>query len=162
MLKFLHFHFGIFLHFDTSIYKTYRIITGSSNLTKTALTSNIEWNTRIISTEQGEIAGDILGEFDRLWNSEYSIGFDDFFEVYKERYNIIKKQREVAASEKIVSLQKYTLKPNSMQEQFIVNLKKMLAKGEDRVLLISSTNNGTPCQDTKLNFYHEPFFANYV
>lgn len=119
--------------------KTYRIITGSSNLTKTALTSNIEWNTRIISTEQGEIAGDILGEFDRLWNSEYSIGFDDFFEVYKERYNIIKKQREVAASEKIVSLQKYTLKPNSMQEQFIVNLKKMLAKGEDRVLLISST-----------------------
>ena len=122
--------------------ETYRIITGSSNLTKTALTSNIEWNTRIISTEQGEIAGDILGEFDRLWNSEYSIGFDDFFEVYKERYNIIKKQREVAASEQIVSLQKYTLKPNSMQEQFIVNLKKMIEKGEDRVLLISSTGTG--------------------
>lgn len=122
--------------------ETYRIITGSSNLTKTALTSNIEWNTRIISTEQGEIAGDILGEFHRLWNSEYSIGFDEFFEVYKERYSIIKKQREVAASEKIVSLQKYTLKPNSMQEQFIVNLKKMLAKGEDRVLLISSTGTG--------------------
>ena len=29
-----------------------------------------------------------------------------------------------------------------MQEQFIVNLKKMLAKGEDRVLLISSTGTG--------------------
>ena len=26
----------------------------------------------------------------------------------------------------------------------------------------SAYNNGTPCQDTKLNFYHEPFFANYV
>lgn len=122
--------------------ETYRIITGSSNLTKTALTSNIEWNTRIISTEQGEIAADILGEFDRLWNSEYSIGFDEFFEVYKERYSIIKKQREIAASEKIVSLQKYTLKPNSMQEQFIVNLKKMIEKGEDKVLLISSTGVG--------------------
>ena len=122
--------------------ETYRIITGSSNLTKTALTSNIEWNTRIISTEQGEIAADILSEFDRLWNSEYSIGFDEFFEVYKERYSIIKKQREIAASEKIVSLQKYTLKPNSMQEQFIVNLKKMIEKGEDRVLLISSTGTG--------------------
>ena len=122
--------------------ETYRIITGSSNLTKTALTSNIEWNTRIISTEQGEIAADILSEFDRLWNSEYSIGFDEFFEVYKERYSIIKKQREIAASEKIVSLQKYTLKPNSMQEQFIVNLKKMIEKGEDRVILISSTGVG--------------------
>ena len=26
----------------------------------------------------------------------------------------------------------------------------------------AAKNNGTPCQDTKLNFYHEPFFANYV
>ena len=122
--------------------ETYRIITGSSNLTKTALTSNIEWNTRIISTEEGEIAKDILSEFDELWNSEYSIDFDSFYEVYTERYNIIKKQREIASQGKLVSLKKYTLKPNSMQEQFIVNLKKMIEKGEDRVLLISSTGVG--------------------
>ena len=59
--------------------ETYRIITGSSNITKTALTSNIEWNTRIISTEQ---------------------------------------------------------------KQVIVNQKKILEKGEDRVILISSTGVG--------------------
>ena len=122
--------------------ETYRIITGSSNLTKTALTSNIEWNTRIISTEEGEIAKDILSEFDELWNSEYSIDFDSFYEVYTERYSIIKRQREIASQGKLVSLKKYTLKPNSMQEQFIVNLKKMIEKGEDRVLLISSTGVG--------------------
>ena len=29
-----------------------------------------------------------------------------------------------------------------MQEQFVVNLKKMIEKGEDRVLLISSTGVG--------------------
>ena len=34
----------------------YRIIIGSSNMTKTALTSNREWNTRVVSTEKGEIA----------------------------------------------------------------------------------------------------------
>lgn len=122
--------------------ETYRIIIGSSNLTKTALTSNIEWNTRIISTEEGEISKDILSDFDELWNSEYSIDFDSFYEVYTERYNIIKKQREIASQGKLVSLKKYTLKPNSMQEQFIVNLKKMIEKGEDRVLLISSTGTG--------------------
>ena len=59
--------------------ETYSIITGSSNITKTALTSNIEWNTRIISTEQ---------------------------------------------------------------KQVIVNQKKILEKGEDRVILISSTGVG--------------------
>ena len=26
----------------------------------------------------------------------------------------------------------------------------------------ASDYNGTPCQDTKLNFYHEPFFDNCV
>ncbi|MDD6646329.1 MAG: DEAD/DEAH box helicase [Firmicutes bacterium] len=122
--------------------ETYRIITGSSNLTKTALTSNVEWNTRIVSTEQGEVARDILREFNELWDSEYTVEFDKFYEVYKERYNIIKRQREIASQGNVVSLQKYTLKPNSMQEQFIVNLKKMIAKGEDRVLLISSTGTG--------------------
>ncbi len=122
--------------------ETYRIITGSSNLTRTALTSNIEWNTRIISTEQGEVAQDILEEFNMLWDSEYSVSFDDFYETYQERYNIIKKQRAIAAQENPVSLQKYTLKPNSMQEEFIVNLKRMIAAGEDRVLLISSTGTG--------------------
>ena len=122
--------------------ETYRIITGSSNLTKNALTSNVEWNTRVVSTEQGEVARDILREFNELWNSEYTIEFDRFYEVYKERYNIIKKQREIASRSNPVSLKKYTLRPNSMQEQFIVNLKKMIAKGEDRVLLISSTGTG--------------------
>ena len=122
--------------------ETYRIITGSSNLTKTALTSNVEWNTRIVSTEQGEVARDILREFNELWDSEYTVEFDKFYEIYKERYYIIKRQREIASQGNVVSLQKYTLKPNFMQEQFIVNLKKMIAKGEDRVLLISSTGTG--------------------
>lgn len=122
--------------------ETYRIITGSSNLTRTALTSNIEWNTRIVSTDQGGVAQDILEEFNMLWDSEYSVPFEDFYETYRERYNIIKKQRAIAAQENPLSLQKYTLKPNSMQEEFIVNLKKMIAAGEDRVLLISSTGTG--------------------
>lgn len=34
----------------------YRIIIGSSNMTSAALTSNREWNTKVVSTEQGEVA----------------------------------------------------------------------------------------------------------
>lgn len=117
----------------------YRIILGSSNMTGTALTSNIEWNTRIISTEQGEFATEIVKEFTELWNSEYALSYDRFFEIYKERYNIIKHQREIAKREEIPSFQKYSLKPNSMQEEFIANLRKILAAGEERALLISAT-----------------------
>lgn len=46
----------------------YRIIVGSSNVTQSALTTNKEWNTKIVSTEQGEYAKDILREFENLWS----------------------------------------------------------------------------------------------
>ena len=62
----------------------YRIIIGSSNMTSAALTVNKEWNTKLISTESGEIAEEIVDEFQNLWNSEYALPYDDFYEVYKE------------------------------------------------------------------------------
>ena len=92
----------------------YRIIIGSSNMTSAALTVNKEWNTKLISTENGEVAEEIVEEFHNLWNSEYALPYDDFYEIYRERYNIIKHQREIAKSEEIRSLEKYRLKPNSI------------------------------------------------
>ena len=100
----------------------YRIIIGSSNITSAALTSNREWNTKLISTEQGEMAKEIVAEFKELWNSPYALSFDTFYENYKERYQIIKHQRETAKLDEITSIEKYTLQPNSMQVGFITNL----------------------------------------
>ena len=120
----------------------YRIIIGSSNMTKTALTSNREWNTKIISTEKGEMAKAIVDEFNELWNSPYALSFDEFYEEYKEKYQIIKHQREIASKEEVTKLEKYKLQPNSMQVGFINNLKKILDAGESRALLISATGTG--------------------
>ena len=123
----------------------YRIIIGSSNITSAALTSSREWNTKLISTEQGEITKAIVAEFNELWNSSCARAFDDFFEEYSKRYQreqIIRHQREVARQEEVVSLEKYKLQPNSMQVGFITNLKKILEAGENRALLISATGTG--------------------
>ena len=139
----------------------YRIIIGSSNMTSAALTSNREWNTKVVSTEQGEVAKQIVEEYNELWNSRYALSFDNFYEEYKERYQIIKRQREIAKSEEIPSIEKYRLKPNAMQVGFITNLRKILEKGEDRALLISATGTGKticnlrlPCASWALNEYH--------
>ncbi len=120
----------------------YRIIIGSSNMTKDALTTNHEWNTRIVSTTQGEVAKQIVDEFHRLWNSEYSRSFEEFIDEYKTRYEIIKKQRDMAKQEEVISIEKYKLKPNSMQTSFITNLKNIISSGEERALLISATGTG--------------------
>lgn len=132
-------------HTKGYIFKTdevYRIIIGSSNITSAALTRNQEWNTKLVSTEQGEMAREIVAEFNRLWSSEYALEFNEFYESYKEQYKIIKHQRDIARKDQVVSIEKYRLKPNSMQVGFITNLKKILETGEDRALLISATGTG--------------------
>ena len=42
----------------------YRIIIGSSNITSAALIYNWEWNTKIVSTEDGEMARKSVQEFE--------------------------------------------------------------------------------------------------
>ena len=120
----------------------YRIIIGSSNITSAALTKNKEWNTKIVSTEQGEIAMEIVKEFHQLWDSKYALFYDDFYENYTQKYEIIKKQREIAKRDEISSTEKYKLEPNSMQVGFITNLRKIVDAGENRALLISATGTG--------------------
>ncbi|MCR5624927.1 MAG: DEAD/DEAH box helicase family protein, partial [Lachnospiraceae bacterium] len=136
---------GIGFHTKGYIFKRneiFRIIIGSSNMTTSALMANKEWNTKIVSTDQGEMAQQIVAEFNELWNSEYTLDFDEFYEKYKQKYDIIKKQREIAKKDKVTSIVKYSLKPNSMQVDFISNLRKIIESGENRALLISATGTG--------------------
>lgn len=77
-------------------------------------------------------------------------------EEYKERYQIIKRQREIAKSEETPSIEKYRLKLNAMQVGFITNLRKILEKGEDRALLMSSKSIKVVCEEKCLNIIYSP------
>lgn len=123
----------------------YRMIVGSSNMTLSALTKNREWNTKIVSTDQGEYAQNLVSEFEQFWNAEESLAFEQFIESYTKLYTknkLIKKQRETARQEEIPSLEMYRLQLNSMQVGFINNLRTMYEAGEERALLISATGTG--------------------
>lgn len=120
----------------------YKIIVGSSNLTLSALTKNREWNTKVVSTDQGEYADNLMSEFADLWNSKYAVTYDDFIEEYSLNYRVIQKQRKIAKEARIPSLEQYKLQPNSMQLGFIANLEKIREAGESKALLISATGTG--------------------
>jgi len=120
----------------------YRIIIGSSNMTLNAITKNREWNTKIISTKDGEIAQNILTEFKALWNDEKTRQYSDFIEDYVVRYKIVKEQQRAAKAQHVVQFETYTLKPNKMQVAFINNLKKLRARDAKKALLISATGTG--------------------
>ena len=123
----------------------YRIIIGSSNMTLSAITKNKEWNTKIVSTEQGELAQAVLQEFDELWQDEHTLAFEDFIDSYRQDYlaeKMIRKQKQQVVSESVVELENYRLKPNKMQVAFVKNVMEMRAHQIDRALLLSSTGTG--------------------
>ena len=123
----------------------YRIIIGSANMTLSAITKNKEWNTKIVSTEQGELTQAVLQEFDELWNNEHTLAFKDFIDSYRQEYlneKMIRKQRRQAISESVVKLEDYQLKPNKMQIAFVQSVMEMRNKQIDRALLLSSTGTG--------------------
>lgn len=123
----------------------YKIIVGSSNMTLSALTTNREWNTKIVSTTEGEYTRSIEAEFTQLWNSTNALTYQQFIDDYTLLYTNIKmieNQKKVAIRTKEATVEAYNLKPNSMQVSFINNLKKMYDEGEERALLISATGTG--------------------
>lgn len=84
---------------------------------------------------RGESAQEIVREFLELWNSDFSLSYDDFFRGYSERYQIIKNQKRISKQGQISYIDNYKLKPNGMQVDFITNLRKIVASGEKRALL---------------------------
>lgn len=128
----------------------YRFIIGSSNLTQDALTRNAEWNTKLVSMNQGEIINSVLSEFDKLWNAGgHTKTYAEFIEEYRKKYEekqlfnkMVAEQKRIAKNAVVPSVEAYTLQPNSMQKSFIYNLLKLREKGVDKALLISATGTG--------------------
>lgn len=125
--------------------EVYHIMVGSSNMTLSALTTNREWNTHVVSWQQEEYAQDVMAEFHEFWDSPYTLNYEEFIDIYENAYiknQVIRKQKRVSQENRIASLEQYKLRPNSMQTGFIVNLQKLRAAGEKRALLISATGTG--------------------
>lgn len=122
--------------------QVYRIIVGSSNMTLTALTKNKEWNTRLVSTENGKYAQDILDEFHTLWTSPHTQTLDECLKDYELAFRISKEQRAISARQHVVSMKSYKLRPNGMQTAFIDKLNRLREQGAKRALLISATGTG--------------------
>lgn len=128
--------------FKDAIHGNYRIIIGSSNLTLNALTVNKEWNTKIVSTKEGEYTQNLLTEFDKLWYSANSQEYQDFFYEYETRYRIKAEQRAIVSGSLLPNIKNYILEPNTMQASFVHSLMKLRDQGENKALLISATGTG--------------------
>lgn len=127
----------------------YRMIVGSSNLTANALTKNEEWNTKIVSLQDGAYTYNLLTRFEELWQSPASQDFVDFFANYQTQYENAKRQRSSGHylplpedGLQIADAGTAVLQPNLMQTEFVANMRELRQQGARRALLISATGTG--------------------
>lgn len=116
----------------------YKILIGSSNMTNTALTTNREWNTKIVSTKSGEFVSEMLEEFNNLWNHSNTYSYNEFIGAYRVHYEEYKKVKQ----KEEIKLPSKQLIPNSMQQAFISSLRNIRNSHESKALLISATGTG--------------------
>ncbi len=118
----------------------YRGIVGSSNLTMNALTVNKEWNVEFTSLGEGEMLGEIINEFNDLWDGADNL--NDVLANYEKIYDDSRKFADLREITKDLKEKNITLTPNYMQESFLDNIRNLIKRGEDKAILVSATGTG--------------------
>lgn len=111
------------------------LIVGSSNLTSNALSVNKEWNLKVSALHESSIAKRILSEFIKDFKSSRIVDLE-----YIKNYEKIYLKQQLLAP--IFSDTKNEIKPNSMQQKALINLKNLRVENKKKALLISATGTG--------------------
>ncbi|WP_343344299.1 DEAD/DEAH box helicase [Terrisporobacter petrolearius] len=129
--------------FHTKVYifeneDDYKIIIGSSNLTQSALKSNVEWNVKVLSKEGAPFIEHVLKEYNNLWHMSSELN-DEVLQRYMLFLNEIKRT-EVRRQMVFENLK--PISPNKMQKRAMENLERLRAHGENKALVIAATGTG--------------------
>lgn len=114
------------------------VIIGSSNLTNSALKSNMEWNLKISSVESGEVIETLLEEFDLAFVHATPVD-EEWLAAYRRVYRPIS---SILNSPKPIEDNTGRPAPNSMQIEGIAALQKMHESGKTKALVVSATGTG--------------------
>ncbi|GAB6928882.1 hypothetical protein JCM10914A_28650 [Paenibacillus sp. JCM 10914] len=123
------------------------IITGSSNLTASALKANYEWNVKLTSFKQGGLLEQFQSEFDKVWNDSIPLS-KQWIEAYQILYEEVLKANTQAnqvlplAPEAIPQTLFSPISPNTMQRNALRNLQDLRVSGARKGLVISATGTG--------------------
>ncbi|GIN88216.1 DNA repair helicase [Heyndrickxia sporothermodurans] len=117
---------------------SYKVIIGSSNITQSALKSNIEWNVEIIAKEEGQFIQDVLKEYDYLWNRSEEADHN-FIQRYED---FLKSFKNTQKMHQLIYENKQYIVPNRMQKRATENLERLRSFGEKKGLVIAATGTG--------------------
>jgi superfamily II DNA or RNA helicase len=117
---------------------SYKVIIGSSNITQSALKSNIEWNVEIISKDDASFIKDVLKEYDHLWKRS-KVADQEFINDYEE---FLKSIKGIQKNQHLIYEKRDYIVPNRMQRRATENLERLRSFGESKALVIAATGTG--------------------
>ncbi|SPT69762.1 DUF3427 domain-containing protein [Anaerobiospirillum thomasii] len=120
----------------------HEIIIGSSNLTNSAMNTNIEWNVSVKTSVHSEFSDKVLSSFNKLWFDAKSFFYKDIYTEYEDIYADIKIQEKIVKAKADQDKIQAHYEPNDIQKTFINNLQDSIASGHNKGLLISATGTG--------------------
>ncbi len=120
--------------------ETYNLIIGSSNLTASALCSNVEWNLKITATPISHIIFNAIKEFTTEFEKAVNVDLA-FISNYEILYNKQVDYTRLFKRELIISNQREII-PNSMQVEALNSIDQLRSQGKSKALLISATGTG--------------------
>lgn len=126
---------------------SYKAIIGSSNLTKSGLKSNIEWNTGVVTPKGSEFITGILNEFNYLWEKAVENVNPYIVSYVKKQEKIVKKVQKneylmAAEDHEFGIYNECEIEPNYMQKEALKNLEDLRVYKEKRALCIAATGTG--------------------
>ena len=114
------------------------LIIGSSNLTITALTTNMEWNIKLTSLKNGKISKDIIKNFEIMYKQAKSV--EEIYDEYKDIYDKEKSKKSMREINSVYNNR--IIKPNDIQSEALLALDNMKNSGITKALAISATGTG--------------------
>ncbi|PLS18708.1 DUF3427 domain-containing protein [Bacillus sp. M6-12] len=129
--------------FHTKVYifeyeDCYKVIIGSSNITQSALKSNVEWNVEVISKSNTSFIKEVLKEYDSLWDRS-QIADEKLIAEYEE---FLKTLKSTQRKQQLIFEKPEYITPNRMQRRATDNLARLRGFGEKKALVIAATGTG--------------------
>ena len=115
------------------------LISGSSNLTHTALKINYEWNVKLTSTHNGDFIQNTKLEFEKIWDKSMVLDLKAIESYVRRRKTVIQTSTIKTSDE-----EEYLtpISPNKMQIEALKGLANVRENGAKKALIISATGTG--------------------
>ncbi|MGG3943204.1 DEAD/DEAH box helicase [Peribacillus psychrosaccharolyticus] len=117
---------------------SYKVIIGSSNITQSALKSNVEWNVEIVAKSDAAFILDVLREYEDLWEAS-TVADEAFIQRYED---FLSKLVSINKMQSAIYENWEYIVPNRMQKRAMENLARIRSFGEKKALVVAATGTG--------------------